>query len=105
MNKKKWNSLPKDIQQKINEKCGLSASVWSGENEFDALYPLAKEKMKSENIDMREHTVSEAEVKKWTEIAGKPIWDEWLKMNIDKGRSEAKQILDRTLELINTYNP
>lgn len=105
MNKKKWDSLSPDIQQKINEKSGLKASVWCGEKEFDTLYPLAKEKMKKENIDITEYTVRGEELEKWTEIAGKPIWDGWLKSNTEKGRPEAKPILERTLELIKTYNP
>ena len=105
MNKKKWNSLPPDIQRIINEKSGLKGSVWAGKNEFDTLYPLAKEKMKKENIEMKEYTVSEKELEDWTMIAGKPIWDEWVESNTSKGHPEAKQILERTLELIKTYNP
>ena len=31
------------IQQKINDKSGLWSFEWSGANEFDALYLLAKE--------------------------------------------------------------
>jgi TRAP-type C4-dicarboxylate transport system substrate-binding protein len=105
MNKKKWNSLPPDIQQKMNEKSGLWASVWCGENEFDTLYPLAKELMKKQDIEMVEYTVPEEEIEKWTQIAGKPLWDAWVKDNTAKGHPEAQRILDRTLELIKSYNP
>jgi TRAP-type C4-dicarboxylate transport system substrate-binding protein len=105
MNKKKYNSLPPDIRQKIDERGGLQTSAWFGEKEFDALYALAKERMNKEGIEMVEYTVPAEELEKWTSIAGKPIWDEWLKTNSSKGHPEAKQILERTLELIRTYNP
>jgi TRAP-type C4-dicarboxylate transport system substrate-binding protein len=105
MNKGKWNSMSPDLQQIINSKAGLGASVWSGENEFDTLYPLAKDLIKKEDIEMIEYTVPEEEIDRWTQVAGKPLWDEWLKKMTDKGHPEAKQILDRTLELIKTYKP
>lgn len=105
MNKGKWNSMPPDIQQKINSKGGLSASEWSGENEFDTLYPLAKELMEKENIEMIEYEVPPEEYEKWTQVAGKPLWDAWLNKMKDNGHPEAQQILDRTLELIKTYEP
>ena len=105
MNKGKWNSMSPDLQQIIDSKAGLGASVWSGENEFDTLYPLARELIKKDGIEMIEYTVPEEEVEKWTQVAGKPLWDEWLKKMTDKGHPEAKQILDRTLELIKTYKP
>jgi hypothetical protein len=45
------------------------------------------------------------EITRWTNIAGKPLWDTWVKAETDKGHPEAQEILNTCLDLIKTYNP
>ena len=37
---------------------------------------------------------------RWTKVAGEPLWKEWVKKMEGKGRPEAQQILNATLELL-----
>ena len=54
---------------------------------------------------MNEYTISPGELEKWKEVAGKPLWKKWVADRTAEGHTEAQKILDRTLELIETYNP
>jgi TRAP-type transport system periplasmic protein len=104
INKAKWDSLPKDIQQAIDKQSGLWRSEEQGYSEFDAARERAKElfKGKMETVD---YTVPQAELQKWITVASRPLWDKWVKDRVAKGHPEAQQILNRTLELIDSYKP
>jgi TRAP-type C4-dicarboxylate transport system substrate-binding protein len=105
MNKDKWNSLPPDIQQIINEQSGLWRCEATGYSQFDSAFDRAKEKIQNEGFQMIEYTVPQDELDKWIEVAGLPLWDVWVQEMTAKGHPEAQQILDRMLELIETYEP
>jgi len=46
------------------------------------------------------YTVPPEEVERWTQVAGMPIWKEWVKKMESKGYPEAQQILNTTLDML-----
>ena len=46
------------------------------------------------------YIVPPEEVERWTNVAGMPIWKEWVKKMESKGYPEAQQILNTTLEML-----
>jgi TRAP-type transport system periplasmic protein len=105
MNHNSWNELPSDLQKQVVSVGGSQGALFWGENQFDEAKPTCKDKIDEAGLEMIEYTVSEEELKEWTEIAGKPIWDSWVKARTEEGYDEAQEILDTTLNLIETYNP
>jgi TRAP-type transport system periplasmic protein len=96
MNKAKWNSLPKDIQDAITKVNDLeNARRLSRDWEATAKQEFLKiSKGKVEPI-----TMPEAEMKKLAEIA-KPLREEWVKKMTAAGRPDAGKVLKRIEELI-----
>jgi len=105
INKAKWDSLPKDIQEIINKQSGLWRSEHGGYNEFDAARDRALQLFKTQNVQTVEYQVPPAEIQKWIAAAARPLWDKWVQDLTAKGHPEAKRILNRVLELIETYQP
>lgn len=99
MNKAKWNSLPKDVQDAIMSESALKGSKFWGANFFDALKKILMEKITAEGKKINFTELSKEERAKWLEVGGKPIWDKWVKEMEGKGVANAKKILDATLEL------
>ena len=99
MNKKTWNSMPKDLQDVITKESGLKGTKFWGRNFFDT----ARSAMIAEAIDkgheMNIYSLPKSEKEKWQEVAGKPIWDSWLKKMKDSGHPEAQEILDALLAM------
>jgi TRAP-type C4-dicarboxylate transport system substrate-binding protein len=105
INKAKWDSFPKDIQQIMDKQGGLWRSEEQGYAEFDSAHERAKEMFKSQGLETVDYTVPQAEMQKWISVASRPLWDKWVKEGTSKGHPEAQQILNRVLELIDTYKP
>jgi hypothetical protein len=51
---------------------------------------------------MEKVVTDKGEYEKWVEIAGKPIWNNWVKDMKTKGLNGQK-VLDRTIELLKKY--
>lgn len=100
MNKRKWNSLPTDIQDAIMSVSGLEGSKFWGRNFFDTAKEAVSDKAKSLGFDIIHYSLPTDERARWLEIGGKPIWRGWIKKMESKGHSEAKGILDSTLEML-----
>jgi TRAP-type C4-dicarboxylate transport system substrate-binding protein len=100
MNKKKWDSLPKDIQDAIMSVSGLEGSIFWGKNFFDTAKEGVLEAVKKGNYQMDVYVMPPDEVAKVTQIAGKPLWGEWVKRMESKGHPQAGEILNTTLELL-----
>jgi TRAP-type C4-dicarboxylate transport system substrate-binding protein len=100
MNKLKWESLPKDVQQAITSVSGLEASKFWGHNFFDTAEEGVIERVKAGNYQMIKYTVPPEELERWTKVAGEPLWKEWVKKMESKGRPEAQQVLNTALELL-----
>jgi TRAP-type C4-dicarboxylate transport system substrate-binding protein len=100
VNKQKWNSLPKDIQQAIASVSGLDAAKFWGHNFFDTAEEGVMERVKAGGYEMIKYVVPPEELDRWTKVAGKPIWTDWVKKMESKGHPEAQKIVDATLEML-----
>ena len=105
MNWDTWNSLPADIQEDIMSVGGLEASEFYGYNMFDTALGAALEAAEERGFALHEYTLPDDEVARWTNLAGEPLWAQWVADREAEGYTEAQEILDTTLELIKTYNP
>ncbi|MDP2917652.1 MAG: TRAP transporter substrate-binding protein [Dehalococcoidia bacterium] len=106
MNNNTWNSLPKDVQEQItNATAGLKGSTFWGRSMFDSANKEVPPVVRSKGYPMVEYTLPANELAKWSEVAGKPLWDEWVKKMESSGYPQAREILEATLNLINTYTP
>ena len=100
VNKQKWDSLPKDIQEAITSVSGLGAAKFWGHNFFDTAEEGVVEKVKAGNHQMIKYVLPPEELDRWTKTAGEPLWKEWVKKMEGRGRPEAQKILNTTLELL-----
>lgn len=99
MNKRKWDSLPKDVQDAIMSVSGEAGSKFWGRHFFDDMRSLGLEKVTEKGNGDNVFSLSPEERQKWIDVGGKPIWDKWVKDMEAKGVSNAKEILDTTLQL------
>jgi TRAP-type C4-dicarboxylate transport system substrate-binding protein len=103
MNLAKWNSLPKDIQDQIMSVSGIYGAEFAGDEGWgsdvgeEILAAAQKAGHKMEKVEL-----DKGEYEKWLEIAGKPIWNSWVKDMNAKGLNGQK-VLDKTLELLKKY--
>ncbi|OGP64557.1 MAG: hypothetical protein A2169_14155 [Deltaproteobacteria bacterium RBG_13_47_9] len=100
MNKQKWASLPKDIQEAITSVSGLEASKFFGRNWYDTVEGAVVERAKKENHQMIKYTLPPEEAERWRKIGSEPVWKEWIRKMESKGRPEAQQVLNGLLELL-----
>lgn len=100
MNKAKWESLPKDIQQAIMSVGGLEGAKFWGKNWYDTAEAGVEELIKKGNYPMTKYTVPPEELGKWSKVAGEPLWKEWVKKMEGKGRTDAQAVLDAALQLL-----
>jgi len=100
MNKQKWESLPKDIQQAITSVSGLEAAKFWGKNWFDTAEEGVIAAAKKGNYPINKYVVPPEEQARWTKMAGEPLWKEWVKKMEGKGRPEAQKILNEALSLL-----
>jgi len=99
INKQKWESLPKDIQQAIMSVSGLEGSKFWGRNFFDTAEQGCLERIKQGNYQMVKYEPPPEELQRWVR-ASMPIWDEWVKKMEEKGLPVARQIINSALEMI-----
>jgi TRAP-type C4-dicarboxylate transport system substrate-binding protein len=99
MNKDKWNSLPKDIQDAIMSVSGLEGAKFFGRNFFDSSDAPVK-KMIQEETDISIYTLPDEERQRWVDIGGKPVWEEWVKRLESQGHSKAQEILNAALGMM-----
>ena len=100
-----WNSLSSDIQKDLTNASGLEASEFYGKNMFDTALGAALEAADAGGYTVYEYTLPDDELAKWRDIAGEPLWNQWVADREAEGYTEAREILDRCLELIETYSP
>jgi len=99
MNLDTWNKLPADVQKQVMSVSGLNGSKFYGKNMFDTALGAARDEAKKANIDITEYNLPSAELDKWREVAGKPLWDKWVEDMKAKGYSEAQDILNTVLDM------
>ncbi|MBU2513469.1 TRAP transporter substrate-binding protein [bacterium] len=99
MNKNKWNSLPKDLQDIFTRESGLNGARFWGRNFFDTAREAMIREAMDKGYEMNIYPLPQSEREKWLKEAGKPIWEDWLaKMKAD-GHPEAQEILDALLAM------
>lgn len=99
MNKRKWNSLDKEIQDAIMSVSGLDGSKFWGHHFFDTAKDGVMEKVRAAGKKIEIYALPDAERKRWLDTAGKPIWKQWVKKMEAKGHGNAQEILDSTVSL------
>jgi TRAP-type transport system periplasmic protein len=100
MNKAKWDSLPKDVQEVFMKVGGLEGAKFFGKNFYDTAEGGVEELIRKGNYQMTKHVVPPEEAARWRKMAGEPLWEEWVKRMESKGRPEAKEVLAATLEML-----
>jgi TRAP-type C4-dicarboxylate transport system substrate-binding protein len=99
MNKKKWDSLGKEIQDQIMSVSGLQGSKFWGKNFFDTAKDGVFAKVKEAGKTIEVYSLPEEERERWLAQAGKPIWESWVKTMEGKGFANAREILDTAVSL------
>ena len=100
MNQKRWDSLPKDIQDAVMNVSGLEGSRFWGHNFFDTAKKVVIEDIKERGKKFNFHSLPDQERNNWLETGGKPIWRKWVDTMNKKGHTNAQEILDKALELL-----
>lgn len=100
MNKKKWESLPKDIQQAMTSASGLEAGKFWGKNWFDTAEEGVIAEAKKGNYQINKYVLPQQEQDRWAKVAGEPLWKEWVKKMEEKGRPDAQKVLNAALEML-----
>jgi TRAP-type C4-dicarboxylate transport system substrate-binding protein len=103
MNKDKWNSLPKDLQDAISSISGINAAQWLGDAAWGPDVKddtLAKAQKAGKKLEM--HSLNPGELERWQKTAGQPVWDEWVK-EMNKKRLPGQKVLDAAKQLMEKY--
>ena len=99
MNKNKWNSLPADIQAAFNGASGLMGSRFWGRNFMDTAKGPTIAKAEKQGYEVNIYDLPKQEQQRWLQVAGKPVWNNWLEKMKNEGHPEAKEILDTLLAM------
>lgn len=97
MNKKKWNSLPPDIQKAIDDNSGIVFSRDAGKT-YDGARPFMKKMCLKKG--MQALTLPPAEMDKLKALV-EPMRAEWVKDMEKKGLTSAKDVLAAALKYLN----
>ncbi len=98
MNKDRYESLPDDLKQVIDDNSGVEFSVFAGGTQADADGP-AREAAVARGNNIVTLTVEETAV--WKEVA-QPIYDEWVAEMNEKG-IDGQALIDEARMLIDKY--
>ena len=98
MNKEKYDSLPDDLKQVIDDNSGLEFSVFAGGTMEDSDAPARQAAVDRGNTIV---ILNEEEAAQWVE-ASKPIYDEWVAEMNAKG-IDGQALIDEARSLIDTY--
>jgi TRAP-type C4-dicarboxylate transport system substrate-binding protein len=99
MNRQKWNSLPREIQEAIMSVSGLQGARYWGHNFWDIAKEPTIQKARAMGKDIKVYTLTEEERQRWLETGGKPVWENWIRDMEKKGHPEAREILQAALEI------
>ncbi len=98
-NKKKWDSLPPDVQKAIMSVSGRGGSAWWSKIMGDGSSAEGRKNVIERKLPLNEYTLPPDELAKWTK-AVEPVWDKWIKDNEAKGLTDARAILDDALKTL-----
>gem|GEM_PF-283761 len=103
MNWDTWNSLPSEVQDQFMTVGGEDGSRFWGRNMFDTSQAACRDVILADAelaAEIQEYVLPQEELDRWVDMAGQPIWDEWVTEMEADGFDEAQEVLDRVLELI-----
>lgn len=100
MNNKKWDSLPKDIQDAIMSVSGLEGSKFFGRNFFDSASMPVKEKIKTKEYNIYHYRLPDEERARWVEKGVKPVWEAYVKRMEGKGYNKAREVLEAAVAML-----
>ena len=103
MNKETWNEMPKDIQDAIMSVSGETQSIRYGGGVFDRAEIALRDAVKKAGFEMVEYAPPPEEMAKWTAIAGKPLWDSWVK-SVEAKKIPGRKLVDEALRLVEEYS-
>jgi TRAP-type C4-dicarboxylate transport system substrate-binding protein len=87
INKDAYNALPPQYKKLLEE-----ALPKGYKDQIEAYVEIDKKNIPMFKAKMKEILYSEADLKRFREIAGKPVWDKWVEDN--KGKFDAQNVLD-----------
>lgn len=99
-NTKSWNNLSPEVQKQITSVCGLTGSKFWGKNMFDTAAKEVRNIVKEKKFELVEYTIPANEVANWSKLGGEPLWENWVKAQEAKGSTDARDILNTTLQLL-----
>lgn len=103
MNKKAWERLPADIQGQIMSVSGENAAIRYGGSCYDRAWDQLPEECKKNGYPMNIYTPPKEEIDRWVEVAGKPLWQAWVKNMEGRGFSSAAEIQKAAIQLVEEY--
>jgi TRAP-type transport system periplasmic protein len=103
MNQDVWKDMPKEIQDQIMSVSGETASLLYGKGVFDRSHIEMPDMIKKQGFSPTYYTVPPDELAKWIQVAGKPVWDGWIKGLKSKGYTSAQQVFDEIQSLAKQY--
>lgn len=99
MNKDRYDGMPDDLRQIIDDNSGLEFSIFAGGTQADADGPARKIAVDRGNTIV---TVSEEDAKAWDAIA-RPIYDTWVADMESKG-IDGQALIDEARALMDAYS-
>ncbi len=105
-NNNAWEKLPDNVKQVFNEKGGLEGAMFWGREKFDKCAEEVEAMIADGKIDLEFITPTPEEIETlWKQPYGEPLWEEWVKKMEAEGKTDARAILDRALELLEAGLP
>jgi len=104
MNKNTWNSFTPEIQEAIMSVSGENAAIRFGGNAFDGAWDVLDKKAKEAGYEMIKYTPPKEELDRWIQIAGKPVWEQWVKKMESQGHKNVRQIQEEAIRLVAYYS-
>ena len=98
MNKAKFESLPADLQQVIDDNSGLAFSVFAGGTQSDADAPARAKAAAMGNSIV---TISEEAAQEW-EAMSRPVYDNWI-ADLDKKGIDGQALINEARALMDAY--
>ena len=103
MNKQVWESMPKDIQDAIMSVSGEKQAIRYGGGVFDGARKELPAIIQKAGAKIQEYTVPEADIAKFRDVSGQPLYEAWVKKMTDKGFTNAQAIMDDTIKLAQQF--
>jgi TRAP-type C4-dicarboxylate transport system substrate-binding protein len=102
INKDKWASLPKDVQDGILSVSGVTGAEFAGESGWGSdVRDEALAAIKAQNLDVQKIPIDAGEYNKFL-AAGKNTWDKWV-ADVNAKNLPAQKVLDKATGLIAKY--